>query len=309
MGSIVKSLRALSDPLRLRLVLLLRREELSVAEIQEALGMGQSRISTHLAQLKQAGLVEDRRSGKNILYRLQPDANPQLIDLLEISAQEIPETEQDSQALALILRNRLDKTRAYFDELAGRFGRQYVPGRSWKGLAESLLMLLPPMVIADLGAGEGTFTQLLSRRAKHVIAVDSSPKMVEFASDLARKNGLTNVEFRLGDLEAPPIEAASCDLAFLSQSLHHALHPAKAVAAAYEILKSGGRLVILDLKRHTFEEARELYADIWLGFAEVELDGFLRSAGFGGIQVFSVHRESDHPYFETLLAIGEKSSS
>jgi len=271
--------------------------------------MGQSRISTHLAQLKQAGLVEDRRSGKNILYRLDPEVHPQLVDLLEVSSLEIPETEQDAAALALILRNRLDKTRAYFDELAGRFGRQYVPGRSWKALAESLLMLLPPMVIADLGAGEGTFTQLLARRAKQVVAVDASPKMVEFASDLARKNGLTNVEFRLGDLESPPIAESSCDLVFLSQSLHHALHPVKAVAAAFRILKPGGRVIILDLKRHAFEEARELYADIWLGFAEVELDGFLRSAGFEGIQVFSVHREKDHPYFETLLAVGEKAFS
>ncbi len=307
MASIVKSLRALSDPLRLRLVLLLRREELSVAEIQEALGMGQSRISTHLAQLKQAGLVEDRRVGKNILYRLQPDVHPQLVELLEESASEIPETEQDAQALALILRNRQDKTRAYFDALAGRFGREYVPGRSWKALAESLLMLMPPMVIADLGAGEGSFTQLLARRAQQVIAIDSSPKMVEFATDLARKNGLTNVEFRLGDLEAPPILPGSCDLAFLSQSLHHAIHPVKAVAAAYRLLKPGGRLVILDLKRHAFEEAKELYADFWLGFAEVELDGFLRDAGFGGVQVFSVHRESEPPHFETLLAVGEKS--
>ena len=306
MASIVKSLRALSDPLRLRLVLLLRREELSVAEIQEALGMGQSRISTHLAQLKQAGLVEDRRSGKNILYRLEPDVPPQLLEVLEESAREIPETERDLQALALILRNRLDKTRAYFDELAGRFGRQYVPGRSWKALAESLLVLLPPMVIADLGAGEGTFTQLLSRQAKQVIAVDNSPKMVEFASDLARKNGVTNVEFRLGDLESPPIAPATCDLVFLSQSLHHALHPAKAVAAAFSILKPGGRVVILDLKRHAFEEAREMYADIWLGFAEVELDAFLREAGFVDIRVVAVHREKDHPYFETLMAVGAK---
>ena len=86
--------------------------------------MGQSRISTHLAQLKQAGLLEDRRSGKNILYRLEPDAHPQLIQLLEESAVEIPETAQDAQALALILRNRLDKTRAYFDEL--EIGRAHV---------------------------------------------------------------------------------------------------------------------------------------------------------------------------------------
>ena len=303
MASILKSLRVLADVSRLRLLLLLEREELSVAELQEILAMGQSRISTHLAQLKQAGLVEDRRQGKNSLYRLK---DRDWVDLLRAASKEVPEAHADASALQLVLEKRRDKVRAYFDELAGKFGRHYVPGRSWKGLAEMLLQLMPPMTIADLGAGEGTFSQLLAQRAKRVIAVDNSAKMVEFGARLARQNGISNLEYRLGDLEAPPIDDASIDLAFFSQSLHHALHPARAVAAAHRLLKAGGRIVILDLKKHAFEQARELYADTWLGFSEVELRGFLEMAGFSGLQSWIVDRERQAPALETILAVGSK---
>ncbi len=301
MASILKSLRVLADPNRVRLLLLLEREELSVAELQEILSTGQSRISTHLAQLKQAGLVEDRKQGKNSLYRLK---DRELIDLLHSAAGEIPETADDIKALHLVLEKRRDKVRSYFDELAGRFGRDYVPGRSWKGLAETLLQLMPPMVIGDLGAGEGTFSQLLAQRAKRVIAVDNSANMVEFGAKLAKENGIANLEYRLGDLESPPIDSESLDLAFFSQSLHHALHPREAVCAAYRLLKPGGRIVILDLKRHSFEQARDLYADTWLGFSEVELRAFLEEAGFGKVQSWIVDREKQTPMFETILAIG-----
>jgi len=303
MASILKSLRMLADTNRLRLLLLLDREELSVAEIQEVLSMGQSRISTQLAQLKQAGLVEDRKQGKNSLYSLK---DRQLTELLHAAGKEVPEAAEDSKALQLVLEKRRDKVRHYFDELAGRFGRDYVPGRSWKGLAETLLQLLPPMAIADLGAGEGTFSQLLAQRAKHVIAVDNSPKMVEFGARLAKENGIANLEYRVGDLESPPIEAESIDLAFFSQSLHHAPHPQVAVGAAYRILKPGGRIVILDLKKHAFEQARELYADTWLGFSEVGLRGFLEQAGFARVQSWIVDREKQAPVFETILAMGVK---
>jgi ArsR family transcriptional regulator len=304
--SVLKSLRLLADPNRLRLLLLLEREELSVAELQEILSTGQSRISTHLAQLKQAGLVEDRKAGKNSLYRLK---DRQMVDLLHAAAGEIPEAAEDARALRLVLDKRRDRVRSYFDELAGKFGRNYVPGRSWKGLAETLLQLMPPMVIGDLGAGEGTFSQLLAQRAKRVIAVDNSAKMVEFGARLAAENGLRNLEYRLGDLESPPIKAGSLDLAFFSQSLHHALHPEKAVAAAHRLLKPDGRIVILDLKRHSFAKARELYADTWLGFSEVELRGFLEQAGFRGVASWIVDREKQTPAFETILAIGTKAGS
>jgi len=310
MASILKNLRLLADPSRLRILLLVESEELSVAELQEILGMGQSRISTHLAQLKQAGLVEDRRNGKSILYRLNQGARSngfsQLLSVLRQAAAEIPEAEQDSEALRLALRRRQDKMRSYFDGLAGKFGRNYVPGRSWQGLAETLLTLMPPMVIADLGAGEGTFSQLLARRSKKVIAVDNSEKMVEYGRELASKHGVKNLEYRKGDLEAVPIKDATVDLAFFSQALHHAQHPERAVAEAMRILKPGGRIVVLDLLRHNYEEAREMYADLWLGFTEVELTRFLRQAGFKNIETSVVHSEESAPHFETLLAVGDK---
>jgi ArsR family transcriptional regulator len=310
MASILKNLRLLADPSRLRILLLVEREELSVAELQEILGMGQSRISTHLAQLKQAGLVEDRRNGKSILYRLkhgiQSNGFSQMLGVLRQAAAEIPEAEQDSEALRLALRRRQDKMRSYFDELAGKFGRNYVPGRSWQGLAETLLTLMPPMVIADLGAGEGTFSQLLARRSKKVIAVDNSEKMVEYGRELAAKHGVKNLEYRKGDLEEVPIRDATVDLAFFSQALHHAQHPDRAVEEASRILKPGGRIVVLDLLRHNYEEARELYADLWLGFTEVEVTRFLRQAGFKNIETSIVHSEESAPHFETLLAVGDK---
>lgn len=315
MTSIFKSLRILADPSRSRIVLLLEKEELSVAELQEILGMGQSTLSTHLAQLKQAGLVEDRRTGKNILYRLKSPAagghtlHKHLMSVLQQAAAQIPETGNDKDALRLIRLKRRDRVRAYFDDMAGKFGRHYVPGRSWRGFAETFLALLPPLTIADLGAGEGTVAQLLARRAKEVIAVDNSDSMVEYGTGLARKHGVRNLRYRKGDLEDLPIRNGAVDVAFFSQSLHHAQHPERAVAEAYRILKPRGRVVILDLARHSFDKARELYADLWLGFTEIELRRLLRRRGFTRISTAVVHRELKPPHFETILATGEKRDS
>lgn len=309
MTSILKIFRMLADPSRVRLVLLLEQEELSVAELQEILAMGQSTISTHLAQLKNAGLVEDRRTGKSVLYRLKPpqgEAGGRLMEVLRAAAAEIPECERDGRALRLALEKRRDRMRAYFDELAGRFGKSYVPGRSWKGLAEALLRLMPPQVVADLGAGEGTFSQLLAQRALKVIAVDNSARMVEYGAELAQNHGVANLEYRCGDLEKPPIESGTVDLAFFSQSLHHVSHPERAIQEAYRILRPGGQIAVLDLLRHHFEEAREMYADQWLGFTEVELVGFLERAGFERISAAVVHKEEQAPYLETLLTVGRK---
>jgi len=311
MVSILKSVRLLGDPSRLRVLLLVEREELSVAELQEILSMGQSRISTHLAQLKAAGLVQDRRSGKSILYRLTDHGREsgsvrRLLDVLRNAATEIPEAAQDSESLRLALRRRQDRMRASADSLARKVCKRYVPGRSWEGLAEALLAVMPPMTIADLGAGEGTFSQLLARRAKKVIAVDNSEKMIAYGRKLAAKNRVKNLEYRKGDIEALPIRDAAVDLAFFSQVLHHARHPGLAVEEAHRILKPGGRIVVLDLLRHAYEEARALYGHLWLGFTEVEMGRYLREAGFRNIQTSVVHREEESPHFETLLAVGNK---
>ena len=304
MPSMLKSLKLLTDPTRLRILLLLEAEALSVADLQELLGMGQSRISTQLSQLKGGGLVRDERSGKHNFYR--SEMAPALTSLAKEAAKELPEVAKDAAALRHLQRKRRDKTRAYFDELAGRFGKDYVPGRSWKGLAEALLKVTNHGVVADLGAGEGTLAQMLARQAERVIAVDLSPKMVEFGSELARRHDLKNLEYRLGDIEEPPLDDASVDLAFLSQALHHAGSPQKALEQAFRIVKPGGQLVVLDLLQHSFEEARELYADIWLGFGEGELAAMLEKAGFIEIDTAVVDRESEPPNFQTLLAVARK---
>ncbi len=309
MASTLNFLRLLADPTRLRLILLLEQEELSVAELQDILGMGQSRISSHLAQLKRAGVVQDRRAGKNVYYGVteseaQSATDAKVGELTRTLARELPETARDRTALKITLRKRQDKVRAYFDELAGKFGRSYVPGRSWQALAHTLITLLPAQNVADLGAGEGTLSQLLAKTAKKVIAIDNAPKMVEFGRKLAAEHGLTNLEYRLGDIEDPPIDEASVDLAILSQALHHAIHPERAIAAAHRMLKDGGRLVILDLLSHQFERARELYADEWLGFSEVQLQQWLEEAGFSKIEVTMVSREKESPHFQTVFATG-----
>jgi len=306
-ASIVKMLRVVADPNRLRILLLLKTEELSVAELQEILVMGQSTISTHLSQLKQAGLVEDRRIGKNSLYRLTTgNGNDVLADLLARAQKEIPEAPYDRATARRVVKKRQDKMRAFFDSVAGRHGKDYVPGKSWKALAEALLRLLPPQIVADLGAGDGSFSLLLAQSAEKVIAVDSSAKMIEFAREQAARNQVKNVDYRLGDMEELPIDDASVDIVFFSQSLHHALHPDRAICEAARILKPGGRIAILDIAKHRFEEARDIYADEWLGFTETELESMLERASFTGTHTSVVYKEDKAPHFQTLLAVASK---
>lgn len=302
----INSLRVLSDPTRLRLMLLLAEEELTVAELQEILGMAQSRISASLGHLKREGLAADRRVGKNIFYSAKDAGGGLAGAILKSARSELREADGDQAALGLTMRKRKDRAAEYFNKLAGRFGRVYVPGRSWQAVSHALLGLLPPMVIADMGAGEGTLAQLLARTAKKVIAVDNSEKMVEFGAALARDHGFRNLEYRLGDVEDPPLAAGSVDLVLFSQVLHHVPNPPRALAAASKALKPGGRVVILDLANHSFEQARELYAHVWLGFPEIELHRMLKRAGFSKIHSSVVSRESEAPHFQTLLATGTK---
>jgi ArsR family transcriptional regulator len=304
MPSTIKSLKLLSDPTRLRILSLLAQDSLSVAELQEILGMGQSRISTQLSQLKATGLATDERSGKNNVY--SASMPPELSAIAKRAAEEIPEIAADNLALRHILSKRKDYARAYFDELAGRFGKDYVPGRSWKALAEALLKAMNYRHVADLGAGEGTLSQLLAQRAEKVIAIDLSPKMVDYAQKLAVSNGLANLEFRIGDIEDPPIADGSIDLAILSQALHHAENPQRAIDSAHRILRPGGRLIVLDLLQHNFSEARELYADRWLGFSESQIASMLEKAGFTGIETVIADKEETHPKFQTMLAVGSR---
>ncbi len=309
MPGTLKALRALSDPTRLRIVALLQGNELSVHELQEITRMGQSRISTHLGLLQEAGLLASRREGKRTFYRTATGGDPTSSEFIQLAvrgAKEMPEQSGDQLNLKRILLRRSEQAQLYFNQVAGRFDRSYGPGRSWQAFGQLLLRALPPLVIADLGSGEGLLSELLARRAKKVIAVDNSEKMVAFGANKAKKNKLKNLEFRLGDLENPPIQPESVDLAILSQALHHAASPKECLASSHKILRPGGQIMILDLLRHNFEQAHDLYGDRWLGFAETDLHSWLEETGFKQIEVSVVAREEQPPHFQTVLAVGEK---
>lgn len=288
---------------------LLEGEELSVNELQEITRMGQSRISTHLGLLQEAGLLQSRREGKRTFYKLNQSADSVAEEFIQLSirgAKELPEQGSDQINLKRILGRRNEQAQVYFNQVAGRFDRSYGPGRSWQAFGHLLLRILPPLTVADLGSGEGLLSELLARKAKKVIAVDNSEKIIEFGAAKAKKNGLKNLEFRQGDLENPPIDAESVDLVILSQALHHAADPAQAIRSAYKILKPGGQIWILDLLKHNFEKAHELYGDRWLGFPESDMHHWLESAGFKKIEISVVASEEQPPHFQTILAGGEK---
>jgi len=309
MSSTLKSLRALSDPTRIRIVALLERDELSVNEVQEVTRLGQSRISTHLGLLADCELVCSRREGKRTFYKLNPEADSVANEFIQLAirgAKELPEHEGDQINLKRVLARRKEQAQVYFNQVAGRFDRVYGPGRSWQAFGHLLLRILPPITVADLGAGEGLLGELLARRCKKVIAVDNSEKIVAFGAAKAKKNGLKNLEFRQGDLQNPPIEDGTVDLVILSQALHHAEDPALALRGAHKILKPGGQILILDLLQHAFEKARDLYGDRWLGFAESDLHRWLEEAGFKKIEINIVAAEEQPPHFQTILGSAER---
>jgi ubiquinone/menaquinone biosynthesis C-methylase UbiE/DNA-binding transcriptional ArsR family regulator len=303
------TLKILSDPTRLRLIALVMREELSVAELQEILGMGQSRISSQLALLRQASLVVDRRDGKKAFYSLRQNLPAVQLTLLKAAVESVAGMDvidEDASHLDRVLGKRRRVSEQYFNLIAGRLGRNHCPGRSWEAIGRLALHLVPHVAVADLGAGEGLISQLLARNARQVWCIDNSPRMVEVGTELARKNDLSNLTYKLGDIEQVPLADESVDLAILSQALHHARHPQKAVDEAHRILRPGGQLLVLELAEHDFEKARELYADLWLGFKESALDQFLKKAKFIKVEVTPVSKEAVEPHFETLLATGFK---
>jgi ArsR family transcriptional regulator len=307
-----ETLKLISDPTRVRIVHLLRQEELSVAELQDILEMGQSRISSHLALLRSGGLAVDRKDGKRTYYSLAEDIPAPVRALVDAALKAVAANEEimrDRDLLRRVIEARRRVTEKYFDEIAGKLGRNYCPGRSWDAIGHFLLYLTPHIDIADLGAGEGTISLLLARQAHYVFCIDRSPKMVEVGSRLARENGIDNLEYKLGDIEKVPLPDECVDLSILSQSLHHAEHPYRAVSEAARILRPGGLLVILDLREHSFEKAREMYADLWLGFSENDLYTWLRNCGMAKIETQVVTREAMEPHFETVLAVARKPMS
>ena len=279
--------------------------------------MGQSRISTHLASLKRAGSGARPARGQAHLLWVDPGGGQRRTAHRSGGARsspparrEIPESATDRTALGLVLRKREDRAREYFNRLAGRFGRSYCPGRSWQGLGHMLLKLLPPMVIADLGAGEGHAFPT----AGHQRRTGSSPwttrkRWLNTARTSPASTGLKTWNIGWATSSRRPSSPAAWTSLFSARRSTTPASPRAPWPGAQQILKPGGRLVILDLLSHHFEQARELYADLWLGFSELELHQLLEGSGFEGIDVSVVSREEESPHLQTILATGLKKAA
>jgi SAM-dependent methyltransferase len=275
--------RLLGDEARLRLLRVLAQERLNVTELTGILGLAQSGVSRHLRLLKDAGLVVEERDGGFTYFTLpaeKPDGQDTLWLALEdqfARSADDPAVRADGARLQEVLRLRKEN----FDRHAvdAREGHQLVPGRSWAAWSRALGLLLPPLRVADLGCGEGYLTIEASRWAAKVIAVDRSADMLEQARALGRRRRATNVIWRQGELERVPIEDASIDVVLLSQVLHHATDPARALREAARIAAPGGRVLVLDLREHQEEWVRARLGDRRLGFREQELADLLLGAG------------------------------
>jgi SAM-dependent methyltransferase len=304
--------RLLGDDARLRLLRLLAVERLNVTELTGILGIAQSGVSRHLGLLRDGGLVSEEREGGFTYYRVaapvrdgRNGAGP-LWALLEAQFAGAAATEAGRADLA-----RLEEVRRVrkenFDVHAGpdTRERQLVPGRSWAAWARALGHLLPPVRVADLGCGEGYLTVETSRWASRVIAVDRSAEVLERARTLASRRRVSNVIWKRGELEKLPIRDGTVDVALLSQALHHAADPARAIQEAVRILSPGGRVLILDLREHRETWVRERLGDRWPGFSDDALRRLLTDAGLADVKITTGARRTGDP-FTVLIASGVK---
>lgn len=303
--------RLLGDEGRLRILRLLEAERLNVGELTSILGIAQSGVSRHLGLLKEAGLVEERREAGFTFFRLAPGLRSggngfgpiwPVLRAQFAAAAATPEGKADEARLEEVRRVRKEN----FDEHgAAAERRQIVPGRSWAAWARALGHLLPPLEVADLGCGEGYLTIEAARFARRVVAIDRSEAVLERARASAQRRRARNIEWKRGELEKLPLKNESVDVALLSQALHHAAHPAKALAEAARIVRPGGRVLVLDLRRHDEQWVRERLGDKWLGFEDAELARLLKDAGLTEVAVTVGTRRQRDP-FTVLIASGVK---
>ena len=299
-------LKVLADATRVRLLALLEGEELTVAELSAITRLAQPRVSTHLAKLKEAGLVRDRRAGVSAYYRFDEDgldpAQRALWHALR-SGSDDPLLRQDAERVADVLATRASDQN-WADSVAGDMERHYSPGRTWEALARTALPLLSPGDVLDIASGDGVLAELLAPHARRYVCIDASPRVVTAASE--RLKPFPNVEVRQGDMHALPFAAASFDLVVLMHALTYAAKPAQAVAEAARVLRRGGRLLLSSLARHEHKAVVEAYGHANLGFTEKELRRFAEKAGLEIVGAGSVTRERRPPHFEVLSLLGVK---
>ncbi|KRG70640.1 ArsR/SmtB family transcription factor [Pseudoxanthomonas dokdonensis] len=293
-------LKVFADATRVRLLALLEREELTVAELSAITQLAQPRVSTHLAKLKEAGLVRDRRAGVSAYYRFDEDnldpAQRELWRSLKAGSDD-PLLRQDAERVPQVLANRAAEQN-WADSVAGDMERHYSPGRTWEALARTALPLLEAGDVLDIASGDGVLAELVSPHAKRYVCVDTSARVVAAAGERLRR--FPNVEVREGDMHALPFADDSFDLVVLMHALTYSSKPAQAVAEAARVLRPDGRLLLSSLSKHEHRAAVEAYGHVNLGFSDRELRRFAEKAGLQVAKAEVVTRERRPPHFEVI---------
>lgn len=298
-------LRVLSDPTRVRLLALLRREELTVAELSSVLRLAQPRVSTHLAKLKESGLVHDRRAGVSAYYRFNERGFENAADLLRALEDSVDDAvlDGDAQRLPAVLAARA-RNRGWADSVAGDMERHYSPGRTWETLARTLLQLLETGNVLDIASGDGVLAELLAPHAHSIVCVDSSATVV--AAARKRLKAFRNVEVAEGDMHSLDVGERRFDLVLMMHALTYSDRPQQPIAEAARVLTPGGRLLAATLAKHAHRAAVAPFDHKNLGFRREELVGLARKAGLEVLNCERISRESRPPHFEVLSLLARK---
>jgi ArsR family transcriptional regulator len=271
--------RLLADSTRLRLLLLLEHEEMSVAELAGITQLAQPRVSTHLAKLKEAGLVADRRDGVFVYYRIATgDSESSLDDLWQFLRKNTddPLLQQDLQRIPQVLNNRKG-TETWADSVAGDMERHYSPGRTWEATARGLVHLLELGDVLDMASGDGVLAELLAPRASSITCLDISKRVIEAGRH--RLANRKNVSFEQGDMHSLPVADASFDTVLLMHALTYTNEPEQVFSEAARVLRPGGKLLAVTLQEHQHAKAVEPFNHVNLGFTTAQLEKFCKDVG------------------------------
>ncbi|MBS0460945.1 MAG: metalloregulator ArsR/SmtB family transcription factor [Proteobacteria bacterium] len=293
-------LRVLADPTRVRLLALLEREELTVAELAAITHLAQPRVSTHLAKLKEAGLVRDRRAGVSAYYRSAEELDPAQTALWQALREgtDDPLLRQDADHLPSVLALRAAEQN-WADAVAGDMERHYSPGRTWETMARATLPLLVSGDVIDVASGDGALAELLAPHAHSYVCVDASERVAAAARQRLKPHKSARVQ--VGDMHALALPDASFDLALLMQALAYSQRPGVALAEAARVLRPGGRLVVTAIARHEHREVVAPYGHANLGFTGRELSRLAEKAKLRVVSCAPVMREKRPPHFEVLV--------
>lgn len=279
----VRTLKALADPIRLRVLAAVAEEELTVGEVQEVVETAQSSVSRNLAILREAGFVQDRKEGTNVYFSVRenmPEPAAEFFKSLQARMAQLPETKGDRARLEQCRRRRLHRSQGYFESVAGdweRIRKSYFDDRVTSLAIEKLLP--SNLILADVGCGTGSLTFELARFAQKVIGVDLAQEMLRRARQVAKEKQLRNVEFRRGDALQLPLQARSVDAAFCVMVLHFLFDPQAAVAELCRITRAGGSVIVVDLVEHNQAWMRDQMAHRWPGFERKSVEDWFRNAG------------------------------